>query len=385
MATNIYPRGTTQWWRRSVRFIAVHHDPITIRMSLKTRCPREARARAGYLEMEMKTVETSIAKDLRTRIAPDDMRAAYQAAFEATLDRYIIQQAATPFRAEAHAAINLAYARYFTLIASTPVPPEADEAFRNQLADSDLTPRDADALFVTVARHHRALPIGHNHLASYLRSAGVKPTEDNLRAMLRVAAAAYRNACIAATEELDLPNPEADVWPLPGALRRLLDLPDRGAVAMPPPEPTSPPHQTMPVPAPAPAPAPAPTPMATAVPAAVPRTGRVDVTLSTLAATCLQRKIDDREWRENRRRDIDAVVNLFLAANGDLSLSEINQHACSAMTAPTDPLRPYSRGHRGRLDCRHRARRRPPGHLEARSGRSRARAGPHRRHQRHHS
>ena len=23
MATNIYPRGTTQWWRRSVRFIAV--------------------------------------------------------------------------------------------------------------------------------------------------------------------------------------------------------------------------------------------------------------------------------------------------------------------------------------------------------------------------
>ncbi|WP_126013893.1 hypothetical protein [Sphingomonas sp. ABOLH] len=279
----------------------------------------------------------SVAEDLRTRIAPDDMRAVYRTAFEASLDRYIVQQAATPFRAEAHAAINLAYARYFTLIASTPVPPEADEAFRNQLAESDLSSRDADALFVTVARHHGASPIGHNHLASYLRSAGIKPTEDNLRTMSRVAAAAYRNACLAATEGLDLPNPEADVWPLPGALRRLLDLPAREVVASPPAEPTTP-HQTTPVPAPAP------TPVATVATIAVRAAGKIDVPLSTLAATCLQRKIDDREWRDERRRDIDAVVNLFLAANGDLMLSEIDQQSCSAMTA-LFPRLPTRYGH----------------------------------------
>lgn len=339
MATNIYPRGTTQWWRRSVRFVAVVNDPITIRMSLKTRCPREARARAGYLEMEMKTVETVIAEELRTRIAPDDMRAVYRTAFEATLDRYIVQQAATPFRAEAHAAINLAYARYFTLIASTPVPPEADEAFRQQLADSDLSPRDADALFVTVARHHGGSPIGHNHLASYLRAAGVKPTEDNLRAMSRVAAAAYRNACLAATEGLDLPNPKAEVWPLPGALRRLLDLPAREALAASSAEPTLQPQTTQ-----ATTPAPTATVTAPVVTAAVRSAGKIDVPLSTLAATCLQRKIDDREWREERRRDIDAVVNLFLAANGDLMLSEIDQQACSAMTA-LFPRLPSRYGH----------------------------------------
>ncbi len=334
MATNIYPRGTTQWWRRSVHFVALVNDPITIRMSLKTRCPREARTRAGHLEMEMRTVETTIVEELRTRIAPDDMRAVYRTAFEASLDRYIVQQAATPFRAEAHAAINLAYARYFTLIASTPAPPEADEALRDQLADSGLSPKDADALFVTVARHRGASPIGHNQLAAYLRSAGVKPTEDNLRSMSRVAAAAYRNACLAATQGLDLPNPEAEVWPLPGALRRLLDLPVREVAAEPTPPP---PHNTS-------APAPAPKPTAPVLPAAVRSTGKIDVSLSTLAATCLQRKIDDREWRDERRRDIDAVVNLFLAANGDLSLSQIDQPACSAMTA-LFPRLPTRYGH----------------------------------------
>ena len=209
MATNIYARGTTQWWRRSVHFVAVLNGPIIIKMSLKTRCPREARARAEYLEREMRAVETTIAEELRTRAVPDDMRAVYRTAFEASLDRHIVQQAATPFRAEAHAAINLAYARYFTLIASTPVPPEA---LRDQLAGSGLSPKDADALFVTVAPHRGASPIGHNQLAGYLRSAGVKATEDNLRSMSRVAAAAYRNACLAATEGLDLPNPEAEVW-----------------------------------------------------------------------------------------------------------------------------------------------------------------------------
>jgi integrase len=324
MATNIYTRGTTQWWRRSVHFVAVVNHPITVRMSLKTRCPREARARAGYLETEMTVVETRIVEELKTRIAPDDMRAVYRSAFEGTLDRYIVQQAATPFRADAHAAANLAYARYFTLMAETPELPQADEALRERLAASGLPQKDADALFVTVARHRGAPPISHNYLAGYLRSAGVKPTEDNLRMMSRVAAVAYRNACLAATEGLDRPNPEADVWPLPGPLRHLLGLPVQGAGRVQPVD-LAPFPQT---------PAQGPTAPATVVVAKPARfDGKIDVTLSTLAATCLERKIDDREWREERRRDIDAVVNLFLAARGDLQLSEIDQQACSAMTA----------------------------------------------------
>lgn len=341
MATNIYHRGTTQWWRRSVNFVAVVNNPITIRMSLKTRCPREARARAGYLEMEMSVVETTIAEELRTRIAPDDMRAVYRSAFEASLDRYIVQQAATPFRAEAHAAANLAYARYFTLIASTPELPEADQALRERLSASGLTQKEADALFVTVGRHRSTPPIGHAYLAGYLRSAGVKPTEDNLRSMSRVAAAAYRNACLAATEGLDLPSPEADVWPLPGPLRHLLGLPIPDAVRVQP-------VADAPIP-PTTAPAPTPVPTATATETVVTAqpgrsNGKIDVTLSTLAATCLERKIDDREWREERRRDIDAVVNLFLAARGDLLLSEIDQQACSGMTA-LFPRLPTRYGH----------------------------------------
>ena len=337
MATNIYIRGTTQWWRRSVTFVAVVNDPITIRISLKTRCPREARSRAGHLETEMMVVETTITEELRTRIAPDDMRAVYKAAFEASLDRYIVRQAATPFRGEAHAAANLAYARYFTLITSMPVPPEADEALLQLLANSDLSPQDADALFVTVAMHRDNPPIGYNHLASYLRAAGIKPTEDNLCSMLRIAAAAYRNACLAATEGLNLPHPETQVWQLPGALRRLLDPSACDAVAEPQAEPAS-------TPVPAATSALAPAPAATVAPTPARLIGKIDVPLSTLAATCLQRKIDDREWREERRRDIDAVVNLFLAARGDMLLSEIDQQACSAMTA-LFPRLPTRYGH----------------------------------------
>ncbi len=334
MATNIYPRGTTQWWRRSIHFVAVLNDPITIRMSLKTRCPHEARARAGYLEMEMRTVETTIAEDLKGRIAPDDMRAVYRAAFETTLDRYIVQQAATPFRADTHAAVNLAYARYFTLLASQPELPEPDEALRQQLADSGLDPKAADAVFVTVAKHRWAPPIGPNHLAGHLRAAGIKPTDENMHTMGRVVAAAYRNACLAATEGLDRRNQDSDVWPLPGALRKLLDLPA--------PELTQP-AQPAPTP-PQAVPASPPTRIAVVEPAPTRLTRKIDVPLSTLAATCLQRKIDDREWRDERRRDIDAVVNLFLAANGDLMLSEIDQQACSAMTA-LFPRLPTRYGH----------------------------------------
>jgi len=334
MATNIYPRGTTQWWRRSVHFVAVLNDPITIRMSLKTRCPREARARAGYLEMEMRTVETTITDDLRARVAPDDMRAVYRAAFETTLDRYIVQQAATPFRADTHAAVNLAYARYFTLLASQPELPEPDEALRRHLADSGLDPKSADAVFVTVAKHRWEPPIGPNHLAGHLRAAGIKPTEENMHTMGRVVAAAYRNACLAATEGLDRPNPESDIWPLPGALRKLLNLPARELT-----------HPAQPAPTPPPAaPVTSPTPIAVVEPVPTRPTRKIDVPLSTLAATCLQRKIDDREWRDERRRDIDAVVNLFLAANGDLMLSEIDQPACSAMTA-LFPRLPTRYGH----------------------------------------
>ena len=117
--------------------------------------------------MKMMVVKPTIAEELRTRIAQDDMRAVYRSAFEATLDRYIVQQAATPFRAEAHAVANLAHARYFTLLASAPELPEANQALCEQLTASGLTQKEADVLFVTVERHRSTPPISHAYLAGY--------------------------------------------------------------------------------------------------------------------------------------------------------------------------------------------------------------------------
>lgn len=329
MATNIYLRGTVLWWRRSVNFAGNPNGPITIRMSLKTRCPREAKARAGYLETEMLVVEALVAEELRTRIVPADMRAVYRRALEASLDRYAVQQAATPFRIADHAAANLTYARYFTLLAASPELPRADAALRDHLAGEGLTPQEADALFLTVAQHEAKPAISPNYLANYLRAAGVKPTEDNLRAMSRIAAAGYRDACLSATEQLGLPNPAADVWPLPGPLTHIVKGPP-----VPVPESieqrAAPSSQTVPA--------------AASITPAVGARAKIDVTLSELARECLARQISSGEWRDDRRRDVDAAVALFVAANGDLKLSQIDQRACSAMVT-LFPKMPTRYGH----------------------------------------
>lgn len=327
MATNIYRRGTMLWWRRSVYLAALSNDPIIVRLSLKTRCPCEGKTRAAHLETEIRRVGIEVAQALKRVMTPDDMRAVYKAAFTAKLDEYIIRQAATPYRADAHAVTNLIYARFFSLLAAGPHAPDVDGKLIETFKAMGLSDRDAENLFVTIAQHRGNSPISVARMSQYLQEQGISATNNNLQSMAAVTAAAYRNACISATEAMGMKSPEVDVWPLPTALRHLLHLDQTEAEASRPLTPEMPSTNGL-----------HPSPQsdrhfALQQPQSAPCTnGRQDAVFSAVVEQAIRKKIDNGDWDAGRKRDLNAVKRLFIAANGDLLLSQINQKNCKAMT-----------------------------------------------------
>ena len=315
MATNIYQRGTTFWWRRSVRYGLLNVRPITVRISLKTRCPRDARARAAHLETELMAVGATVVEELKVRLSAADLGPVYKEAFEAKLDQYLVKQASTP--GLDHGAVDLVYARYFTLLAGASEHPHADDDLRIELRAKGLSEKDMEALFLTVAMHGRTPAIRPPQIGEYLERAGVKPSMSNMEAAARMVAAAYRDACLAAGAAFGSPVSANDVWPLPKALQ--MHIPTAGE------------------------------PLSAKTSSDAPQTERsrpqegdnsgetigalLDVPLSEITALCITAKTDSKEWREDRRRDVNAAVNLFIAANGDVLLSRIKQRHCSAMVA----------------------------------------------------
>lgn len=332
MATNIYQRGTVKWWRRSVTYRSLDLAPIMVRISLRTSSPGEAKARAAFLETEFGTVEAVIEKTLKTVMTQDDLKAVYHTAFKAALDRYILKQASMPMFADTHAASNLVYARYFTLLTECLEPPEADENLRRQLQDKGMSEQDAEALFLTVAQHGRSPAIGFNYISDYLRQSGVKPTDENLRNVGRAVASAYRNACLEASAAMGRPIAKGLVWPIPSGLEHMLGIKNSEA-SQPGNEATS---TALSESSGAGA-----TPQLTSE---VKEHHGIDVRISELAAAAIKHKTASGEWREDRDRDVNAAVALFIAANGDLMCSEMRQRHVSAMTA-LFPRLPTRYGH----------------------------------------
>lgn len=311
----IYRRHAIYWWRRTFRPAGGEVRPITIRISLRTACAQEAKARAAHLEVNRLAVMGMAEAALRPNLTREDLARVYHLAFKAELDRIVVKQAATPMSADGHAAANLIYARLFTVFARCSRAPEPGEDFRRELIEAGLTPQEAYHLHVTLQRHAGALPIMPSHIGAYLEEAGVFASDLNRQAVGRIVAAAYRNACLAGSELLGRPVPPGTVWPLAGNLMGILgiDAPEHDQ-----PDPATAPDQRAVEPAPA----------TVAATAAVP-----DVTISQIAEIALTAKIADGSWDEERRRDVDAAVRLFRAANGDVFFGTIRQDHLAATVA----------------------------------------------------
>lgn len=307
----LYRRGPVFWWKSRLRFGSVPARSIMVRVSLRTPSPRQARSRAAELDLAKGAIMEQMPV-LRRNVKADDLPALYKRAFERELDRVIIAQFQEPGRVADHLAFNRHYARYFTLLATEPRLLDASlESFQEHLARG-LSEDDADALGAIASRHQHQPPISVGQLAQDLRDQGVEPSERNLAAYARIAAAAYRNANVEACGALGLPLAENEIWPLPQHLERLAHAgmapkppayQERGTdVARRPDELGEQASATLRAPL-----------------------------LSAYAEQAVDKKIRDGAWDEDRRRDIDGAVRIFVAANGDVPVSAITQQHLIAM------------------------------------------------------
>lgn len=291
MASNVYRRGAIYWWRRNLTFRNPTPHPITIRMSLKTAAPDDARARAAVLEARVEDVKAM----LRSVPRIEDFKAMARRVFDRALDRYVLAQLTYPQASEQHAKANLAYARYFALLAASPNSVGATEELRERLRQQGLSEHEVDQLWM-IARTHEAQPaLSPRHLFHDLEGIGLQPTDKNAQIMLRVVAAAHAQACIKATEAMGMPSQAEEAFALPPALIPL--FPDYVA----PPSSNAGPTSSMEAPKPAPRPGRRdPIHARDEGPVVVPadRTidGRIDVRISELAAKALEREIADGNW-----------------------------------------------------------------------------------------
>lgn len=312
----IYRRGAIYWWRRTLRVRNPDLHPITVRVSLRTAGAHEAKTRAAHLELGMMTVMSALEPSLRPNLAREDLARIYHLAFKAELDRIILKQAATPMLAEQHAVANLTYAHLFTHLTRCATPPVNDQALVDELISAGLSAEEARNVGEALLRHGYSLPITPNQIGAYLKDAGVYPNDTNKTAVSRIVAAAYRNACLEGSKMLGLPVEPGTVSPLPGNFLKLLgvDAPAHDSAEM---------RRNAPPAAP--------------VPSSRAGTGdpepKLDLSISEIAEEALKKKTADGSWDKERRRDVQAAVKLFIAANGDISFATVTQRHLSEMAS----------------------------------------------------
>lgn len=304
----IYRRGAIYWWRRNVPLRLPGAHPITLRLSLRTASAVDAKARAAALELKWDKVETVVQVALRPDLSIEDLRRVYAQAFKTELDRIVLRQIELPM-IDAHAQVNTDYARYFTMLARCAHPPHPERDTAEQLAREGLSAQDAERLAAVVARHAEHLPITPNQIGVYLAEAGVYANERNRKAVGRLVAAAYRNACLEGSKLLGRSiEPEA-IWPLPGNMLAMLGIEQQPQAIAPAEQP------------------PCPEPSLTS---SKPDGG---LTTTAVAARAVAVRTESGDWDGERRRDVDAAVKLFVAANGDIPFATWQQHHLAATAA----------------------------------------------------
>ncbi|MBA2933080.1 hypothetical protein HZF05_03110 [Sphingomonas sp. CGMCC 1.13654] len=315
---SIYRRGAIYWWRRNSPLRRPTFPPITIRLSLQTASVAEAKARAAALELSWDMVEATVGTTLRPDLTLEDLRRIYHLAFNTELGRIIVRQAATPMLEQEHAEANRTYAHLFTKLAWCAEPPHPDADTVQALMDEGFSAEDAQKLHDVIGRHRVFLPITPNQISAYLVEAGVYANDMNRKAVGRIVASAYRNACLESSERLGRPLPAGTVRPLPGNLMGLLgiDPPHHDAVVGPASgSPTLPPI------------------VSESIGSGQPHAMADGESTTMMAEMAIAARIKARIWDKERVRDVDAAVKLFVAANGDIAFASWEQRHLAATVA----------------------------------------------------
>ncbi|HZV58202.1 MAG TPA: hypothetical protein VFF89_11065 [Sphingobium sp.] len=298
----VYRRGAVYWWKSSVKFQITNVHPITIRMSLRTCSAHAAPTRAAALDLARAGVMEEV-QSARRNVSSEDLPKIFRRAFERELDRVILAQVEEPGRSDLHLALNRHYARYFTLLATEPRLATGELEHLEEFIDRGLPAAEAEGLVLIANRHRDRPAVSAGQIATDLRAEGIEPTEKNMRQVGRIIAAGYRNANIAACEQLGTPLAASEVWPLPPSLARLAAIEGQA--------------QPMPV-------APAQPEKISSVqpidPASSPSAAEPECsapTVTEITELAIRTRIESGAIDPERRRDYEAAVAIFVGANGD--------------------------------------------------------------------
>lgn len=347
----IYRRGVQFWWGRSFAYRDLQNRPITIRISLKSSCRHDAMKRAAALEMCVDSVMDELTNAQKHGLTFKQIQKLAQETFKFKLDRFCKDQLGRTAEGEQFSTVNKAYARYYRMIAANGELPQPKSGQERAFCEQGLTEKDAFALASLVATHAHTPAISERHIRNRLVNLGVAPSNDNIKAMVQPMALAYSRACVEASSAIGQPIDDDVLLPVPDSLYGI--FPDwspagifEGNVARSAAQKTqeikSPTVSELNV-----------TPADRLQNADVCKDIGADstslntdacdnensaITFSQLCELARIAKIDDGDWREGRTRDVRAALKLFIWANGDVFVSQLQQVHMSKLVELTRHL-----------------------------------------------
>jgi integrase len=221
---HVYRRGHTFWWRRVLRLF--NGRIFDIRLSLGTADRQRARELGAVLTAASSGVKVMLHEQITRRAdsrpAEAELQAIAKAEFQNQLARYCDQQREHPQHHRMHSAANEAYADYYQRMIETGGRPVLEPFDETDLVSRGYSAERIDRLNTLIQLHSDRPAIQPNTAIQHLRQLGFEPNKILIETVKRALYPAYRDAALAAQEQLeemlaDRPRPrmpvQADVAP----------------------------------------------------------------------------------------------------------------------------------------------------------------------------
>lgn len=202
---HVYRRGHTFWWRRVLRLF--NGQIFDIRISLRTADRQRARevgavltAATGGVKM---LLEERVSRRADERPSEAELQAIAKAEFENQRARYCDQQREHPQHRLMHSAANAAYADYYQRMIDTGGRPSLEAADETALVANGYSSERIERLKTLIELHADQPAIQPNTAIFHLRQLGFEPNKLLVGMVTRALYPAYRDAALAAQEQLD--------------------------------------------------------------------------------------------------------------------------------------------------------------------------------------
>ncbi|MFN5127963.1 MAG: hypothetical protein ACK519_11175 [Sphingomonadaceae bacterium] len=244
---------------------------------------------------------------LNLNIGASDQVRFYKSFAEDALERIIGDRMSYP--SPYHDRINRAHARMCAFYTAVGYMPSKSVVLNAMQEDGHSAEAISDVL-TTIDAHDTRAPVSDGKIALHLEQVGLPVTKRLIDQTRIVAVAAMAKACLEATKRFHAPFdlPETDIMKYMDLEAARLDMP-AGAVNVSPVSAAQPTENVQPI-----------------------SSTMLDDVFSVVATKVIEAKINEGKWDQKRGKEIQASVNLFIEANGDIRFSEVAQHHVAAMS-----------------------------------------------------